>query len=61
MAKELATWKLLTPKRRYSAIGLLQRRFGVSERKACAVTGQSLPTQRLSPPLPPSDDGALTL
>ena len=39
---------------------MTQRRFGVSERRACRVSGQSLSTQRLAVPIPPPADEALT-
>ena len=38
---------------------MLQRRFGVSERRACRVVGQSRSTQRLPIPIPPPADEAL--
>ncbi len=37
----------------------LQLRFGVSERRACAVVGQHRSTQRLVAPDPPDDEVAL--
>jgi putative transposase len=37
----------------------LRQRFGVSERKACAVVGQHRSTQRLGFPAPPDDEEAL--
>jgi len=37
----------------------LQSRFGVSERRACAVVGQPRSTQRLPPPMPSDDELAL--
>ena len=37
----------------------LRQRFGVSERKACAVVGQHRSTQRLGVPAPPEDEEAL--
>jgi putative transposase len=42
----------LTPGRRRRAVGTLQERFGVSERRACRVAGQHRSTQRkqLQPP-----------
>ena len=46
MAKAKARGKLLTPDRRRSSVKLLRQRFGVSERRACAVTGQPRSTQR---------------
>jgi putative transposase len=38
---------------------MLQRRFGVSERRACAVVGQHRSTQRLVAPEPTDDEMAL--
>lgn len=38
---------------------MLQDRFGVSQRRACAVLGQHRSTQRLEPPAPADDDAAL--
>ena len=38
---------------------LLEERFGVSERRACAVVGQPRSTQRLSAPAPDDDELAL--
>jgi putative transposase len=35
---------------------MLRERFGVSERRACAVVGQHRSTQRLAPPAPTDDD-----
>ena len=37
----------------------LQERFGVSERRACAVVGQPRSTQRLAPAVPSDDEAAL--
>jgi transposase len=51
MLKELGG-KLLTPGRRRRAVGRLQERFGVSERRACRVAGQHRSTQR-KPARPP--------
>jgi putative transposase len=45
----------LTPGRRRRAVGTLQARFGVSERRACRVAGQHRSTQRKRP-LPPHDE-----
>jgi putative transposase len=45
----------LTPGRRRRAVGTLQERFGVSERRACRVTGQHRSTQRKQPQ-PPRDE-----
>jgi putative transposase len=39
----------LTPGRRRRAVGTLQERFGVSERRACRVAGQHRSTQRKQP------------
>jgi putative transposase len=39
----------LTPGRRRWAVGTLQERFGVSERRACRVAGQHRSTQRKQP------------
>jgi putative transposase len=38
---------------------MLEERFGVSERRACAVIGQPRSTQRLPPPMPSDDELAL--
>src|SRR3546814_791395 len=38
---------------------MLQDRFGVSERRACKVTGQHRSTQRLEPPVTPDDEAEL--
>jgi len=38
---------------------MAQTRFGVSERLACRVVGQHRSTQRLEPPAPPEDEGAI--
>ena len=35
---------------------MLRQRFGVSERRACRVTGQHRSTQRLAPPAPSKDE-----
>jgi putative transposase len=45
----------LTPGRRRRAVGTLQERFGVSERRACRVAGQHRSTQRKQP-RPPRDE-----
>jgi putative transposase len=42
----------LTPGRRRRAVGTLQERFGVSERRACRVAGQHRSTQRKQPRAP---------
>ncbi len=39
----------MTPGRRRRAVGTLQERFGVSERRACRVAGQHRSTQRKQP------------
>lgn len=45
----------MTPGRRRRAVGTLQERFGVSERRACRVAGQHRSTQRKQP-RPPRDE-----
>ena len=52
-------WKLLAPKRRRDAVGMCQRRFGVSERRACAVVGQHRSTQRRGASEPSDQEVAL--
>ena len=48
---------MVTPERRRIAVGVLVDRFGVSERRACRVTGQHRSTQRREPrPRPASED-----
>ena len=37
----------------------IREQFGVSERRACRVTGQARSTQRLPPPVPSDDELAL--
>jgi putative transposase len=49
----------LTPGRRRRAVGTLQERFGVSERRACRVAGQHRSTQRKQPQPPRSEDERL--
>jgi putative transposase len=49
----------LTPGRRRRAVGTLQERFGVSERRACRVTGQHRSTQRKQPRPPRDEDQRL--
>jgi putative transposase len=49
----------LTPGRRRRAVGTLQERFGVSERRACRVAGQHRSTQRKQPRPPRSGDERL--
>jgi putative transposase len=47
----------LTPERRRRAVGRLQQRFGVSQRRACRVAGQHRSTQRKPLPAPrPGDE-----
>jgi putative transposase len=48
-AKGAKPGKILTPDRRRSSVELLERRFGVSERRACRVVGQPRSTQRTKP------------
>ncbi|WP_163710967.1 IS3 family transposase [Mycobacterium bourgelatii] len=57
MLKEIFVGKLLTPNRKRSAAAMLRERFGVSERRACAVVGIHRSTMRLQPP-PISDEEA---
>ncbi len=47
---------MVTPNRRRQAVNVLENVFGVSQRRACKVTGQHRSTQRLTPPTPPDDD-----
>ncbi|MCV7215701.1 IS3 family transposase, partial [Mycobacterium crocinum] len=47
----------MTPNRKRSAAAMLRERFGVSERRACAVVGIHRSTMRLQPP-PISDEEA---
>lgn len=49
----------MTPGRRRRAVGTLQERFGVSERRACRVAGQHRSTQRKQPRPPRPDDERL--
>jgi putative transposase len=49
----------LTPGRRRRAVGTLQERFGVSERRACRVAGQHRSTQRKQPQPPRDEDQRL--
>ncbi len=49
----------MTPERRREAVLVLQERFGVSQRRACAVVGQPRSTQRLEPPVPNDTELAL--
>ena len=57
--KELSPGKLVTPDRRRRTVMVLQERFGVSERRACRVVGQSRSTQRLPAPTPSDYELAL--
>ena len=41
--------KLVSPPRRRQAVAMLRDRLGVSERRACRVTGQHRSTQRHEP------------
>ncbi len=49
----------MTPGRRRRAVGTLQERFGVSERRACRVVGQHRSTQRKQPRPPRGEDERL--
>lgn len=49
----------MTLNRRRGAVEMLQDRFGVSERRACRVTGQHRSTQRHEPPPPPTDEAVI--
>lgn len=49
----------MTPNHRRQAVRCLTERFGVSERRACAVVGQPRCSQRLAPPVPTDDELAL--
>ncbi len=49
----------MTPGRRRRAVGTLQERFGVSERRACRVAGQHRSTQRKQPRPPGREDARL--
>src|SRR5277367_809708 len=50
--------KLVSPSRRRSAVLMLQDRLGLSERRACQITGQHRSTQRRAVCVA-EDDGAL--
>ncbi|MEZ0367434.1 IS3 family transposase [Mycobacterium sp. pUA109] len=50
MLKEIFGGKLLTPNRKRRAVEVLRERFGVSQRRACAVVGIHRSTMRLTPP-----------
>ena len=56
--KEVDVGKLLSPPRRRAAVVQVQRRLGVSERRACRVVGQPRGTQR-QPPRVPAEAGPL--
>ncbi|MCP4967475.1 MAG: transposase, partial [bacterium] len=43
---------MVTPNRRRQAVVELEATFGVSQRRACRVTGQPRSTQRLPAPVP---------
>ena len=48
---------MVTPERRRRAVAVLVERFGVSERRACGLTGQHRSTQRRPPrPRPEAED-----
>lgn len=49
----------MTPNRRRSAVKVLRKRFGVSQRRACRVVGQHRSTQRLVPPVRSDDEAEL--
>lgn len=49
---------MVSPHRRREAVCVLQRRLGISERRACEITGQHRSTQRYEPKLA-ADDQAL--
>ncbi|MCT2587960.1 IS3 family transposase [Actinophytocola sp. S1-96] len=49
MLKELNPGKLVSPGGRRRAVDVLQQRFGVSQRRACAVVGRHRSTQRRAP------------
>lgn len=49
---------MVSPHRRREAVCVLQRRLGISERRACEITGQHRSTQRYEPK-PAADDQAL--
>jgi transposase InsO family protein len=51
--------KILSPARRRACVEHVERRLGVSERRACAVLGQHRSTQRKTPRTP-DDEAALT-
>lgn len=40
---------MVSPHRRREAVCVLQRRLGISERRACEITGQHRSTQRYGP------------
>ncbi|MDH2902731.1 MAG: IS3 family transposase [Actinomycetota bacterium] len=50
MLKFVGRGKILTPNLRRRVVVALVSEFGVSERRACVVIGQSRSTQRLAPP-----------
>ncbi len=50
---------MVTPNRRRQVVKALEDEFGVSQRRACRVTGQSRSTQRLCPKPPPAEEEQL--
>ncbi|NQY41717.1 MAG: IS3 family transposase [Henriciella sp.] len=57
--KEAAFGKLLSPSKRRRAVDHVQRRLGVSQRRACRVLGQNRAVQRHTP-ITRDDEDALT-
>lgn len=49
----------MSPARRRVAVGHLEERFGVSERRACTVAGQQRTTQRYTPRVASDEDALL--
>ncbi len=47
--KEIAKGKLLSPSRRRDAVRMIVERFGLSERRACQITGQHRSRKRHQP------------
>ena len=58
MTRGAGRGKMVTPDRRRTAVERLQARFGVSERRACAVVGQQRSTQRPSQGFPGRGEAA---
>jgi putative transposase len=54
--KEIGRGKLVSPSRRRAAVAMLSERLGVSERRACRITGQHRSTQRHRSPAHDRDD-----